>query len=834
MHKSLELIDEEFLNDLKILLKNPIGVDKYLKKRTRVIDKALSKRFSEHGLSSRYILCAIGGFGREELFPASDIDLTIIDQDPKKKPEEELNNFISWLWDQNFKVGHSVRSVSAMQKLARNDLQEYTSLLSIRVLSGSKKNITAFNRDLKALHKKIRKKVFFNFKENEAIERYQKFNSTEFNLEPDIKESPGCLRDIHSVEWICQKCLEIDSIKKLKMDIFNRSEMKSLLNSSRRMKIIRYWLNLKSNQNRLSFELQVDAAKQFKYRNSRSLSAVEKFMKDFFNDASTITDFHQLFLQACIEDPGHFGSNIDFDRLIKGITKKFIYDGEINSPSDILDVFQKLGGNKNLFELNLQTAYKIKLALKKIQDKQFLHKKIQQQFLELLKSKHHLSSILKKMKQLGILGKIIPEFKMIQGQMQFDMFHIYTVDEHTFKVVRNMRQMYIGTNIKDFDMESELIRKLPKIEILYLAGLFHDLGKGKGGNHSEIGSSMVHDFALRAGISKADEELLVWLVKNHLFMSSIAQKKDVHDKHTVDEFIATVNTIEKLNYLFLLTINDIRGTNPNLWNSWKHDLLKSLYITSRSILNQEEVPQKVSIRDRKTRTLEAFSKAEINKISKIWKMLPESYFQKNNIASLKSHAEIITNHDGQSSAGIQKLNDYISLTLFTANRKGLFLRACELIDGLMLETYDADIQTTNDNKFALNSFLVKHRKLGNNLYKSDFESIINKINKGILSPTSNIKLSKKIKKPFQMVTKINFSEDKNLMKTLLCIETLDQPKLLVKIAKSFLDLNIDVHSARITTLGERVEDNFQLLDSKNGKFLTKNKKNDLTKSLNNL
>ena len=182
LHKSLELIDEEFLNDLKILLKNPIGVDKYLNKRTRVVDKAFSKRFSENGLSSRYILCAIGGYGREELFPASDIDLTIIDQDPKKKPEEELNNFISWLWDQNFKVGHSVRSVPAMQKLARNDLQEYTSLLSIRVLSGSKKNITALNRDLKALHKKIRKKVFFNFKENEAIERYQKFNSSEFNL----------------------------------------------------------------------------------------------------------------------------------------------------------------------------------------------------------------------------------------------------------------------------------------------------------------------------------------------------------------------------------------------------------------------------------------------------------------------------------------------------------------------------------------------------------------------------------------------------------------------------------------------------------------------------
>ncbi len=834
MHKSLELIDQKFLSDVKLILKNPIGVDKFLKKRTRVIDKALSIKFNEYGLSSRYILCAIGGYGREELFPASDIDLTIIDQDPKKKPDEKLNNFVSWLWDQNFKVGHSVRSINAMQKLAKNDLQEYTSLLSLRVLSGSKKNITTFNRDLKTLHKKIRKKVFFDFKENEAIERYQKFNSTEFNLEPDIKESPGCLRDIHNSEWICQKCLGIDSIKKLKMDIFNRSEMNSLFHSSRRMKVIRYWLNLKSNQNRLSFELQVDAAKQFNYRDSKNLSAVEKFMKNFFNDASTITDFHQLFLQACVEDPSHFGLNIDFDKLIKGIKNKFIYEGEINTPSDILDVFQKLGNNKNLFELNLQTAYKIKIALKKIQRKRFLSKKLQQQFLDLLKSKHHLSSILKKMKQLGILGKIIPEFELIQGQMQFDMFHIYTVDEHTFKVVRNMRQMYIGTNVRDFEMESELIRRLPKIEILYLAGLFHDLGKGKGGNHSEIGSSMVHDFSIRARISKADEELLAWLVKHHLFMSSIAQKKDVHDKHTVDEFIATVDTIDKLNYLFLLTINDIRGTNPNLWNSWKHDLLKSLYMTSRSILNQEEVPQKRSIQDRKVRTLETFAEDENKKISKIWKMLPESYFQKNNIESLKAHAKIIINYDDQSSTGIKKLNDYISLTFFTANRKGLFLRACELIDSMMLETYDADIQTTKDNEFALNSFLVKHRKLGSNLYKSDLESIVNKINSGISSPTSNAKLSKKIKKPFKMVTKINFSEDKNLMKTLLCIETLDQPKLLVKIAKSFLDLNIDVHSARITTLGERVEDNFQLLDSINGKFLSKNKKIDLIKKLNNL
>ena len=834
MHKSLELIDQKFLSDVKVILKNPIGIDKFLKKRTRVIDKALSKKFNGYGLSSRYILCAIGGYGREELFPASDIDLTIIDQDSKKKPDEKLNNFVSWLWDQNFKVGHSVRSINAMQKLAKNDLQEYTSLLSLRVLSGSKKNITTFNRDLKTLHKKIRKKVFFDFKENEAIERYQKFNSTEFNLEPDIKESPGCLRDIHNVEWICQKCLGIDSIKKLKMDIFNRSEMNSLFNSSRRMKVIRYWLNLKSNQNRLSFELQVDAAKQFNYRDSKNLYAVEKFMKNFFNDASTITDFHQLFIQACVEDPNHFGLNIDFDKLINGIKNKFIYEGEINTPSDILDVFQKLGNNKNLFELNLQTAYKIKIALKKIRRKRFLSKKLQQQFLELLKSKHHLSSILKKMKQLGILGKIIPEFELIQGQMQFDMFHIYTVDEHTFKVVRNMRQMYIGTNVRDFEMESELIRRLPKIEILYLAGLFHDLGKGKGGNHSEIGSSMVHDFSIRARISKADEELLAWLVKHHLFMSSIAQKKDVHDKHTVDEFIATVDTIDKLNYLFLLTINDIRGTNPNLWNSWKHDLLKSLYMTSRSILNQEEVPQKSSIQDRKVRTLETFAKDENKKISKIWKMLPESYFQKNNIESLKAHAEIIINYDDQSSAGIRKLNDYISLTFFTANRKGLFLRACELIDSMMLETYDADIQTTNDNEFALNSFLVKHRKLGSNLYKSDLESIINKINSGISSPTSNAKLSKKTRKPFKMVTKINFSEDKNLMKTLLCIETLDQPKLLVKIAKSFLDLNIDVHSARITTLGERVEDNFQLLDSRNGKFLSKNKKIDLIKKLNNL
>ena len=309
---------------------------------------------------------------------------------------------------------------------------------------------------------------------------------------------------------------------------------------------------------------------------------------------------------------------------------------------------KKVGKLKKINGLDFKSIKKIKSALSQIDPNYFLSPQAGNQFIDILKSTTNLSTILKKLKQLGLLRLLIPEFGEIEGQMQFDMFHIYTVDEHTFKVVRNMRQMQIGKVDEALKIEHELINKLPKIELLYLAGIFHDLGKGKGGNHSEIGKKMVNQFCRRLDFSIHDTELLCWLVKNHLFMSSVSQKTDVHDPETIDNFIKKVDSTEKLNYLYMLTINDIRGTNPNLWNSWKHDLLKQLFMSSRKKLNLEERQSNHSIiKERKLRSIQSIPDDKNEFLIKVWDQLSNAYFSKYQIQQLSDQAKTIASSKGK-------------------------------------------------------------------------------------------------------------------------------------------------------------------------------------------
>ena len=266
------------------------------------------------------------------------------------------------------------------------------------------------------------------------------------------------------------------------------------------------------------------------------------------------------------------------------------------------------------------------------------------QFLEILKSKYNLSSILKTMKSLGILQEYIPEFGEVVGQMQFDLFHVYTVDEHTFKVVKSMRQMKIFED-KDLQLENELINKLPKIEILYIAGLFHDLGKGQNGDHSQIGAKTSYKFAKRLGMSSTDARLISWLVEKHLIMSSVSQKKDISDSQTIDEFASEVEQNEKLNYLYLLTVNDIRATNPALWNGWKHQLLRDLYILTRSKINKNPIKASSDIAlERKKAVLSELNKDDKAFVKSYFSKFDDSYFNKNATDSLIWQSHLISHN----------------------------------------------------------------------------------------------------------------------------------------------------------------------------------------------
>ena len=836
MIKPLEKLNLEFKKNFQAVFNTPKLTQKYLNRRSDIFDELIIDEFLRRKLENDFAIVALGGYGRRELFPSSDIDLSIIQLTKKTEKIDDVKDFIGWLWTLKVKIGHSVRTIKDINKITKSDLKEFTSYLSNRVIYCHKNNINDLNQNLKKISSNWNKTKFFNAKKLEQQRRYQSFDSTEFSLEPDLKESPGCLRDFQTALWVLEHCFEIEKLEDcIKIKLFKKIEIENVKKSYDHIKSLRYILNLNDRSNRISFENQLLLAKKSKLKSSKKSSAVEKFMRTFFLHASNLSDFNELVFQAYEDQLTIFKRSYsgDFyvfkDRL--GISDRI---NLVKKPEFILESLIKVGKLKKINGLDFKSIKKIQLALSQIDPNYFLSPKAGNQFIEILKSTTNLSTILKKLKQLGLLRLLIPEFGEIEGQMQFDMFHIYTVDEHTFKVVRNMRQMQIGKVDEALKIEHELINKLPKIELLYLAGIFHDLGKGKGGNHSEIGKKMVNQFCRRLNFSIHDTELLCWLVKNHLFMSSISQKTDVHDPETIENFIKEVDSTEKLNYLYMLTINDIRGTNPNLWNSWKHDLLKQLFMSSRKKLNLDERQSNHSIiKERKLRSIQSIPDDKNKFLIKVWDQLSNTYFSKYQIQQLSDQAKTIASSEGKTSILIKSRKNLIEIFIFTSNQPGLFFKTVQSFEHLSIETIDSDIHTTNNGLYALNTFICKHKILGGNLIQRDIQNIQKKIMSAIDSETPKLvtKTKPKTKKVFEYQTKVHITNSSIKNISFITLETLDKPNLLSEVAKIFYDHGISIDSARITTLGEKVEDNFTVTDEKTKSAISKNKAQQIQKKL---
>ena len=839
MIESLEKINLEFENNYQDIFKTPKLAQKYLNKRSDIFDELIIDEFLKRKLEKDFAIVALGGYGRKELFPSSDIDLSIIQLIKKTEKIDDIKDFIGWLWTLNVKIGHSVRTIKDIDTITKSDLKEFTSYLSNRIIYCNKNKINYLRQDLKKISSNWNKAKFFKAKKLEQQRRYQSFDSTEFSLEPDLKESPGCLRDFQTALWILEHCFEIEKLEDcIRTKLFKKTEIENVKRSYGHIKSLRFILNLNGNSNRISFENQLLLAKKSKLKSSKKSSAVEKFMRAFFLHASNLSDFNELVFQAyedqltMLKRPYSRDFYVFKDRL--GISDRIDL---VDKPEFILESLTKVGKLKKINGLDFKSIKKIQSALTKINPNYFLSPQAGNQFIEILKSTTNLSTILKKLKQLGLLRLLIPEFGEIEGQMQFDMFHIYTVDEHTFKVVRSMRQMQIGKVDEALKIEHELINKLPKIELLYLAGIFHDLGKGKGGNHSEIGEKIVNQFCERLNFSIHDTELLCWLVKNHLLMSSVSQKADVHDPETIENFIKQVDTTEKLNYIYMLTINDIRGTNPNLWNSWKHDLLKQLFMSSRKKLNLDEKQSNdLIIKERKLSSIKSIPEAKNEFLIKVWNQLSNTYFSKYQIQQLSDQAKTIASSEGKTSILIKSRKNLIEIFVFTSNQPGLFFKTVQSFEHLSIETIDSDIHTTDDGLYALNTFICRHKILGGNLIQKDIQKIQKKIIAAIDSenPKSVAKAKPKTKKVFEYQTKVHITDSSIKNISLITLETLDKPNLLSEVAKIFLDHGVSIDSARITTLGEKVEDNFTVSDEKTKSAISKNKAQQIQKKLKSL
>ena len=812
MKEKFESINKDFYNNISDIYLEPTKINKYLRKHSNVIENSIKRKFKDLNLHENFVIYANGGFGRKEMFPTSDVDISIVEI-KKNKNFNNLEKFISYLWDQGFKVGHSVRTIKDIKNISKSDIKEFTSYLTRRSIISNKdidKEITM------TLSKLWTKNNFYNEKYIEQQKRHNQFFSTAFNLEPDLKESPGTMRDFQTALWILQHCFGLDSQPAIKKSKLLDGQYKNTVIAYNFIKFLRFHANLLTDRNRLSFESQIEISKNINSISEKDTkSTVEKMMRKYYEMAEYISYFNSTVFEKYNETyPKNLFKNAN--PIYKHKSKIGINENiDIKTNKDLIfKLFLEIGKSKKINLIDTETKALLRKNLNLIDQEFRKDKYFAEQFLDILKSKHNLSSILKTMKSLGILQKYIPEFGEVVGQMQFDLFHVYTVDEHTLKVVRNMNQMKLYEQ-EGFLLEHELINKIPKIEILYIAGLFHDLGKGKGGDHSEIGAKTSFNFAKRLGMSSTDAKLISWLVKKHLIMSSISQKKDISDPLTVNDFAKEVEQNEKLNYLYLLTVNDIRATNPALWNGWKHQLLRDLYTLTRSKINKNPIKASSDIAlDRKNSVLSELNKDEKSFVKNYFSKFSDSYFNKNATESLKWQSQLIIQNKNCDLviACKNKFDNLLEIFIKVDNSEGLFLKLTKTLEKSGLEIIDANIFTSTDDKLAANTFITKFSHHDRALNQSELKELSIRIIKNFNNYDDFSDSIKNAKKKIKFQNKLNITNTHNTSKgrNLITIETSDRPGLLSDIARVFYDNNLSIFSARINTLGDKVEDTFEL------------------------
>ena len=829
-------INKEFLNWLSKRKSSVSGIEFFLKERSQRTDNLIldlwkrSLLFDKKNLS----LFAVGGYGRKELHPYSDIDLLILFIETiDKKTKSQIESFISGLWDFNLDIGHSVRSFKEEEKIVSSDLQAFTNLLESRFLFGDEKLRLAPNIILekKSLWKK---ETFFNAKLKEQEERHAKFDNTEYSLEPNIKSSPGGLRDIHVINWLIlnysRKNHYFYNIDKA----LSNSEKKELQKSKLWLWTIRYLLHKEAGreEDRLLLHFQVLIAKKLFPSLKDNNKAAEKLMQRYFRSALNISEINSTLVQSFKENlikPQRTSTYLrdkNF-RVKNNLIELKDLQGFKKNPSLMLEIFVKLCENPRISGIHSETLRKLKEDRVLI-DLDFRKKKKNiDLFMRLIRSDRLMVTQLEKMKQLGILGRYLPELGRVTGQMQYDLFHIYTVDAHTLQVLRNMRRILLGTYKNLYPLASKLIKNLPKLEILYIAGLYHDIGKGRKEDHSSLGTKIVNRFCQNHRLNKKDSVLIEWLVENHLKMSITSQKEDLTNRQVINTFAEIVENERKLNYLYCLTVSDISATNPNLWNSWNESLLNDLYFKTFSLLNTKQELTRYS-QSEVEKLLISMPKKKQTKLKDLWKNFYPAYFESHPPELIIKHGQLIS--DRSSDSVVKFISSIDSLTpdsfvVYTKDRLNVLGTIVRELDTQDINVLDARLYGTKDG-FCLDHIIVSdHEGEPLNLTKEKINNIevaiTNSLNKEDLKPKL---IQKKMPRHFMALkidTQIVVKHDMGNRWTQLDITTADRPGLLSAICSAFAKNNAFIRKARIATYGERAEDRFCISSLEETPFLKK-------------
>ncbi len=783
-------------------------------------------------------LVAVGGYGRGELHPKSDIDLLILtDSVDAIDHEESISGFLTLLWDINLDIGSSVRSIQECYQEAHSDITIATNLIESRTLIGNN-----------ALREEMFERVtseeawtdraFFKAKLEEQRDRHSRTNNTEYNLEPNLKTSPGGLRDIQTIGWVAKRHFGATYIRDLVSHGFlTETELESLNEGELYLWKVRYALHMinKRKEDRLLFDHQRELAARFGYADDDQALAVEHFMHRYYRIAKAMSEFNDMLLQ-------YFDEVIlraDDNQEIREINSRFIvrdnylaaaYDKVFEyNPFALMELFVIMTQNPEIKGVRASTIRLIRDHRYLIDDEFRSDLRNTSLFMEVLRSPERVSTELKRMNRYGILGLYLPEFGQIVGQMQHDLFHIYTVDAHTLKVIQMMRQVRHREFQEQFPIANRVVNNLPKIELLYVAGLYHDIAKGRGGDHSVLGATDVIEFCARHHLGKWDTQLVSWLVSNHLKMSMIAQRKDLSDPEVINEFANLVGDVIHLDYLYVLTVADINATNNELWNSWRASLLRQLYSETRRALRrglENPIDREERIEQTQFEAMAALERQGISKVTAyaFWERLGDDYFLRESPRNIARHTQAIIENNAEPLPMIllQK-NSYrnhegaTEIFIYNLDSPNLFGATVSALDQLHLSVQDARIIVT-DNGYALNTYTVlteDNQPLNEN---PEYLKHIHDYLKEELDDPNDFPNIIKRRVPrqlklFPMKTSASLSTDPSLQQTVLEVFTADRPGLLARIGRIFAQFGVNVRKAKIANVAERVEDIFYLTDT---------------------
>ena len=826
---------KNFLPALLYLLKNRFNpecdVYELLSLNTSIMDVLLNKIWNLYEFpKNTAALVAIGGYGRRELFPQSDIDILIVLNDKvDKKIEEKVKEFLTFLWDINLPIAQSVRSLQECISEAKNDLTVITSMMELHFIAGNKK---LFEQVKIGIDNKIwPSKKFFKEKTNELNIRHRKFSSTANLLEPNIKENPGGLRDLHTLYWLTNRHFKTNSFEELISKSFlTRQELEMLKKAYINLAKIRFSLHLHTqrSEDRLLFDYQYDVASLLGFHDENRNRQVEEFMQVYYRTSNQISTLIEILINRL--------QSIIFPGLLRRRAKKInerfqSRAGKLEaahpdifkeSPTAIFELFLLLqehsnleGPSNGLIQLLLENLHLI--------DKKFREsEEIGNLFIEILN--HPKSNVreIRRMAHLGVLGRYWPSFHAVTGRMQFDLYHIYTVEEHTLHVLENACKFSRPVNDDENSTYHDIFIQTPKALPLYLAALFHDIAKGRGGDHSTLGGEEARQFCLKLNLSEYDANLVAWLVKNHLVMSKTAQHQDLDDPDVVKIFAENIGNLTRLNYLYLLTIADICGTNPKLWNNWRSHLLSKLYQdTSKHLRRGLDSPIKREelINEVKESALKGLNKLGIDKSSceSFWQELENDYFLRHSDEEVIRHTYAILEHKETDNV-IVNIHQYSArgateVFIYCNDRSYLFAHITFTLAKLGLTIVHARIITSKQGH-ALDTFLVLDID-GNPIDdKSQCELVAKELKDTLTNPTqiSTLppqRLPRRIRE-LRVPTEIIFEETEEGYHTTLEIKAPDFPGLLASLGSAFVDCNISVHNARISKLGERVHNIFHV------------------------